>query len=64
MDTKIFSANFRFMNQEFVKLDCVDDHNYTCWAHKANFMLVMLKLGFVYRPCIFPILIDLSLEAG
>ena len=58
MDTELSTANFRLMNQEFAKLDRYDGQNYTRWADKVKFMLVVLKLGYVLDPNLTPIPAD------
>ncbi|KAK9049048.1 hypothetical protein SSX86_031984, partial [Deinandra increscens subsp. villosa] len=55
MDSELPTANLRFMNQEFVKLDRFDGQNYTRWADKVKFMLIVLKLYYVLDPELAPI---------
>ncbi|KAI3815113.1 hypothetical protein L1987_14769 [Smallanthus sonchifolius] len=55
MDVELPNANLRFMNQEFVKLDRFDGQNFTRWADKVKFMLVVLKLYYVLDPNLVPI---------
>nr|GEY25078.1 copia-like retrotransposon [Tanacetum cinerariifolium] len=44
------SSNLRIMNQEFVKLDKFDGCNYTRWADKMKFLLIVLKIFYVLDP--------------
>ncbi|KAK9053659.1 hypothetical protein SSX86_024733 [Deinandra increscens subsp. villosa] len=55
MDSELPTANLRLMNQEFVKLDRFDGQNYTRWADKVKFMLIVLKLYYVLDPELAPI---------
>ena len=64
MDGELPTANLRFMNQEFVKLDRFDGQNYTRWADKVKFMLVVLKLYYILDPNLPAIPDDPPLEAG
>ncbi|XP_022040365.1 uncharacterized protein LOC110942910 [Helianthus annuus] len=64
MDYELPTANLRFMNQEFVKLDRFDGQNYTRWADKVKFMLVVLKLYYILDPNLPEIPEDPPLEAG
>ncbi|KAF5775122.1 putative RNA-directed DNA polymerase [Helianthus annuus] len=52
------------MNQEFVKLDRFDGQNYTRWADKVKFMLVVLKLYYILDPDLPAIPDDPPGEAG
>ncbi|GJT42659.1 MACPF domain-containing protein NSL1 [Tanacetum coccineum] len=47
MDAGASSFNLRIMNQEFVKLDKSDGCNYTRWADKMKFLLIVLKIFYV-----------------
>ncbi|KAI3748019.1 hypothetical protein L6452_10830 [Arctium lappa] len=60
MDT----GNVRLMQQELVKLDNFDGSNYTRWAEKVKFMLMVLKLFFVLDPTLPPIPDNPVPEAG
>ncbi|KAJ0797568.1 hypothetical protein HanPI659440_Chr04g0175261 [Helianthus annuus] len=64
MDSELPTANLRFMNQEFVKLDRFDGQNYTRWADKVKFMLVVLKLYYILDPDLPAIPDDPLGEAG
>nr|GEU78510.1 copia-like retrotransposon [Tanacetum cinerariifolium] len=50
MDAGASSSNLRIMNQEFVKLDKFDGCNYTRWADKMKFLLIVLKVFYVLDP--------------
>ena len=50
MDSEVPNANLRFINQEYVKLDRFDGQNYSRWADKIKFLLVVLKLIYVLDP--------------
>jgi len=52
------------MNQEFVKLDRFDGQNYTRWADKVKFMLMVLKLYYILDPSLPPIPADPVPEEG
>ena len=64
MDTELSTANLRLMYQEFAKLDRFDGQNYTRWADKVKFMLVVLKLGYVMEPNFTPIPVNLTPMEG
>ncbi|KAM0046470.1 hypothetical protein Hdeb2414_s0009g00316711 [Helianthus debilis subsp. tardiflorus] len=64
MDSELPTANLRFMNQEFVKLDKFDGQNYTRWANKVKFMLVVLNLYYILDPDLPIIPDDPPREAG
>ncbi|KAJ9543865.1 LOW QUALITY PROTEIN: hypothetical protein OSB04_023572 [Centaurea solstitialis] len=51
MDT----GNFRLMTQDLVKLDNFDGSNYTRWADKVKFMLMVLNLAYVMDVNLEPI---------
>ncbi|GKC05442.1 copia-like retrotransposon [Tanacetum coccineum] len=55
MDAGASSSNLRIMNQEFVKLDKFDGCNYTRWADKMKFLLIVLKIFYVLDPLLAPI---------
>ncbi|GKE91463.1 hypothetical protein Tco_1572558, partial [Tanacetum coccineum] len=50
------SSKLRIMNQEFVKLDKFDRCNYTSWADKMKFLLIVLKIFYVLDPLLASIL--------
>ncbi|GJQ91919.1 hypothetical protein Tco_0003058 [Tanacetum coccineum] len=50
MDVRASSSNLRIMNQEFVKLDKFDGCNYTRWADKMKFLLIVLNIFYVVDP--------------
>ncbi|GJZ46211.1 copia-like retrotransposon [Tanacetum coccineum] len=54
MDVGASSSNLRIMNQEFVKLDKFDRCNYTRWADKMKFLLIVLKIFYVLDPLLAP----------
>ena len=58
MDAGASSSNLRIMNQEFVKLDKFDGCNYTRWANKMKFLLIVLKIFYVLDPFLAPIPAD------
>ena len=58
MDAGASSSNLRIMNQEFVKLDKFDGCNYTRWADKMKFLLIVLKIFYVLDPFLAPIPAD------
>ncbi|GJY86030.1 hypothetical protein Tco_0500056 [Tanacetum coccineum] len=55
MEAGASSSNLRIMNQEFVKLDKFDGCNYTRWADKMKFLLIVLKIFYVLDPLLAPI---------
>ncbi|KAJ9557199.1 hypothetical protein OSB04_011813 [Centaurea solstitialis] len=60
MDT----GNFRLMTQDLVKLDSFDGSNYTRWADKVKFMLMVLNLAHVMDVNLEPIPENPIPEAG
>ncbi|GJV54594.1 hypothetical protein Tco_1455599 [Tanacetum coccineum] len=55
MEAGSLSLNLRIMNLEFVKLDKFDGCNYTRWADKMKFLLIILKIFYVLDLLLAPI---------
>lgn len=49
------ASNLRILNQDFVKLNKFDGCNYTRWADKMKFALIVLKISYVLDPKLAPI---------
>ncbi|GJU17702.1 hypothetical protein Tco_1145668 [Tanacetum coccineum] len=58
IDVGASSLNLRIMNKEFVKLDKFDGCNYTRWADKMKFLLIVLKIFYVLDPLLAHITVN------
>ncbi|KAJ9561022.1 hypothetical protein OSB04_006182 [Centaurea solstitialis] len=61
---KIDTGNFRLMVQDIVKLDSFDGTNYTRWAEKVKFLLLLMNVFHVMDENLEPIPENPKPEAG